>query len=241
MNRLNPDPIARLTRTADLFDNAAHYYDRIDFIFSFGKGRRYRHRALQRLNLLPGMKVLDVACGTGLTSAPASGQVTSSGLVVGVDASIEMLRIATRANRLSGAIQGAAERLPILEKRFDIVTMSYALRHVSDLQVTFKEYFRVLKPGGVLLILDFASFRPTLRSNLFRFYLKVVVPFLTRLGTFNPRAQSMMSYCCETIELFYPPEHVCEELKVSGFSGVRYIVECGVLSQYTATKPVIHQ
>ena len=228
--------MARLTQTAELFDNAAQYYDRIDSFFSFGNGRRYRNRALQRLNFLPGMMVLDVACWTGLTSEPATRRVTSTGLVVGVDSSIEMLRIATRTNRVSGAIQGAAEKLPILDNRFDLVTMAYGLRHVSDLLVTFKEYFRVLKPGGVLLILEFASFGPTLGSNLFRLYLKFAVPFLTRLSTFNRHAKSMMSYCCETIEGCYQPEHICAELRNAGFSEVNNILDYGLLSQYTAIK-----
>lgn len=131
----------------DLFDRSAPEYDRVEGLLAFGTGRRYRHDALKRAGLRPGMAVLDIATGTGLVAREALAIVGDAGLVVGLDPSAGMLDCA-RDVRTSILVQGYGERLPLRDACFDFVTMGFALRHVADLGLLFREMRRVLRPGG---------------------------------------------------------------------------------------------
>src|ERR1044071_2704727 len=108
---------------------------------SFGSGGRYRRQALLRAGLAPGMRALDVACGTGALTLPMQRIVGGGGEVLGLDPSTGMLRVARRhgARRL---VRGVAEALPFPDGRFDFLSMGYALRHVADLRATFAAHRR---------------------------------------------------------------------------------------------------
>ncbi len=136
-----------------LFDATADDYDRSNQIFSFGTGRRYRAQALRRVGLAPGAHVLDVATGTGMVAAAAHELVGTTGSVTALDLSAEMLRAAARHPGLH-LVQGATDALPLADTQFDLVTMGYALRHVGNLDLTFIECARVLRPGGRVLLLE---------------------------------------------------------------------------------------
>ena len=148
---------------AHLFDQVAPDYNWISQLLSFGSGNRHRKNTLQRAGLKRGMKVLDVACGPGTVGRCALTLVGPNGGVVGLDPSTGMLKEAKK-NSLLCLTQSLAEFLPFQEATFDFVTMGYALRHVSDLRHTFNEFFRVLKPGGIMLILEIS--RPTPRHSI---------------------------------------------------------------------------
>ncbi len=100
-----------------------------------------------------GMTVLDVGTGTGLLAREAAAVVGSSGRVTGIDPSFQMMT-AGRTRETVRFVQGLGERLPFANSRFDFVTMGYALRHVSDLDLLFAEYARVLRPNGRVLLLE---------------------------------------------------------------------------------------
>ncbi|HEU5319997.1 MAG TPA: class I SAM-dependent methyltransferase, partial [Methylomirabilota bacterium] len=136
-------------RLRGLFDAAASHYEWIDRVMSLGWGGWYRRDALQRVGLQAGMRVLDVAVGTGAVARHAARMGGAAGRVVGVDPSAGMLRQARRSLPIP-LVQGVAEELPFRAHVFDAVTVGYALRHVVDLRQTFVEYARVLKPGGTL-------------------------------------------------------------------------------------------
>src|SRR5688572_24565032 len=167
-----------------MFDQAAGDYDRIERLMALGSGSWYRRGALVRCGLAPGMRVLDVATGTGLVAREAAGVVGEASTVIGVDPSAGMLAQAARSMlppnvRLT---QGAAESLPVAGESVDFVSMGYALRHVSDLSAAFGEFFRVLRPGGRVCVLEIT--RPGGRAKLamLRAYMHWVVPALARLG-----------------------------------------------------------
>lgn len=216
-----------------LFDRAAPHYDWICRVMSFGSGALYRRQALQRLGVRPGMAVLDVATGTGLVAREASALAGGSG-VVGLDPSRGMLEEARRSLTVP-LVQARGEALPFAAGRFDALSMGYALRHVSDLYAAFREYHRVLRPGGRLLILEIS--RPASRAGLWlaRLYLKRLVPLVTRLGTGSADAQRLMDYYWDTIERCVAPEAILDALWRSGFEASRR-VQGGLLSEYVGRK-----
>jgi demethylmenaquinone methyltransferase / 2-methoxy-6-polyprenyl-1,4-benzoquinol methylase len=221
---------------AGIFDQTAHSYDRINGLMSLGSGGRYRRDALRRAGLAPGNHLLDVAVGTGLVARAASDILGNSGRITGVDLSMGML-VEARKTLPIALVQGVAERLPIADACTDFVTMGYALRHVTDLENTFREYLRVLKPGGTLLILELTRPAPkSLAYGLTRFYLHTLVPLIARLGPGGAESRKLMEYFWDTIDQCVPPETILEALSSSGFASTRRDVSHHVLSEYVAVK-----
>jgi demethylmenaquinone methyltransferase/2-methoxy-6-polyprenyl-1,4-benzoquinol methylase len=216
-----------------LFDDGAPYYEKINRWMSFGTGVFYRRDALRRAGLVAGMKVLDVATGTGVVARAALEVVGRQGRVVGLDPSAGMLHEAGQIPDLR-CVRGFAEALPVADRSVDFLSMGYALRHVADLAATFVEYRRVLRPGGRLLILEIV--RPQNRFALawVRFYLKRLVPWLTSMG--SREARTMMEYFWDTIDACVPPEAILSALREAGFAEVRREVQWGFLTEYQARR-----
>lgn len=226
----------RRSFVAGIFDKTARNYDWIDRVMSIGSGVRYRRDALRRGGLAPGKRLLDVAIGTGLVARAANDILDDSGSITGVDLSMGMLAEARKALPI-GLVQGIAEQLPFADACMDFITMGYALRHVTDLESTFREYLRILKPGGTLLILELT--RPASNSaayRLTRFYLHTVVPLLARLGPGGADSKELMKYFWDTIDQCVPPATILEALSGSGFASTRRDVSNHVFSEYVATK-----
>lgn len=222
-----------------IFDRTAVHYDRITRLASLGSGLRYRREALERAGLRPGMTVLDVGVGTGLVARAASELLGGSGRVLGLDPSLGMLVQARRS--VPGPplpiLQAFAERLPLRDGAVDFLTMGYALRHVADVRGTFRELYRVLRPGGVILILEVTRPRSALWFRGIRFYLKTVVPALA-WATGSREARTLMRYFWDTIEYCIPPETILEALASAGLRSPRRRVLWGILSEYTGVKLV---
>src|SRR5262245_10806066 len=138
---------------SDLFNGAAPYYEQVGRLFDWGSGNWYRYRAFERAGLRASMRVLDVATGTGLLARVAAKIVGGGGRVVGVDPSSGMLQEARKAPA-GPLVFGRAEALPFRGDTFDMLSMGFALRHVPTLEVAFREYCRVLRPGGRIMLLE---------------------------------------------------------------------------------------
>jgi len=176
-----------------------------------------------------------VAIGTGLVAREAA-RLAGERRVIGLDPSLGMLLEARRQLGVAGVL-GLGEQLPIREGAFDFLSMGYALRHLADLKSAFKEFFRVLKPGGTVCVLELT--RPTNRvgAGLIRFYLRRIVPILTRLRTRNAEAELLMRYFWDTIERCVPPALILEALEAAGFTEVTRVLSIGLFSEYTGRKP----
>jgi len=219
------------------FDHVAPDYNWITQATSFGSGKRYRREALKRSGLTAGDTILDIACGPGTVSISAQQIVGKTGKVVGLDPSIGMVTEA-RKQGVSTVIQGKAEDLPFPDSTFDFISMGYALRHVTDLTHTFKEYLRVLKPGGQVLILEIARPDSFLSYQMSRFFLKQIVPWMAYFGTKNPHAHKLMKYYWDTIESCVPPETILHALEDAGFAqSQQYTLFGGLLRDYSGCKP----
>lgn len=219
-----------------IFDESAPHYNAINNLASLGTGRWYRGWALRRAGLASGMKVLDVATGTGAVARPAAILVGPTGSVTGLDPSWGMMTEQRRMRYPTRLTQGVADRLPFRTAAFDFISMGYALRHVKDLNQTFREYCRVLRPGGTLLLLDFC--RPEARAayHLAKFYLKTVVPRLVRFTPGGRTAQKLMEYCWETVDECVPPGRILDCLKSEGFAEIRR-ERYGMMIEYGARRP----
>lgn len=219
-----------------IFDRTAGDYDRVERLLALGSGSWYRRRALARAGLGPGMRVLDVAIGTGLVAREAAALVGDPSAVTGVDLSLGMLRSA-RVPPGVQRVQGPAERLPFRSGAFDFVSMGFALRHVADLDAIFPEFLRVLAPGGTVAILEITRPEGRIRRGLLRAYMRGVAPVASRLVARDAETPKLMRYYWDTIESCVPPDRVLASLRRAGFEEPRRLVELGIFSEYIARRP----
>jgi demethylmenaquinone methyltransferase/2-methoxy-6-polyprenyl-1,4-benzoquinol methylase len=227
---------ARHSFLGTLFDASAAHYELVGRVLSLGSEHRYRRQCLERAGLRPGMTVLDVATGTGLLARAAQRIIREPRAVIGLDPNASMLRESRRA-AAGPLVRGRAETLPFREGAFDVLSMGYALRHVTALEPTFAEYLRVLKPGGRLLVLEISRPRSALTRWLVRGYIRRVVPLILRLTAAGRPAGLLMNYYWDTIDACVPPEAIVRALGEAGFGEVRHSVRAGFLSEFTAVKP----
>lgn len=164
----------------DLFAAIAPRYDLINDLQSLGLHRRWKSRLIRLASIQPGESALDVCCGTGdvaFALARAGARVT------GLDFSNPMLEVARRRDisRSMNWLQGDALALPFPDAAFDVVTVAYGLRNMSDVDKGLDELLRVTRPGGRVLILEFGKPPNALWRRLYFAYLRWLVPVFGRL------------------------------------------------------------
>jgi demethylmenaquinone methyltransferase/2-methoxy-6-polyprenyl-1,4-benzoquinol methylase len=219
-----------------LFDQTAGDYDRIERAMAFGSGSWYRRSALRRAGLRPGMRVLDVGVGTGLTAREAAVLVGRTGSVTGVDPSPGMLECAVVPAGVT-LLLGKADAVPLPADAVDFLSMGYALRHVEDLSLAFREFMRVLAPGGLLCVLEITSPAGRARRTLLKAYMHGVVPFVARYLARNREMPLLMRYYWDTIEACASPSLIMSAIHEAGFTDVERSVSLGIFSAYCARKP----
>lgn len=218
-----------------LFDKGAKHYDGVVDWGFLRSGSYYRRWVQKRHGLKPGMHVLDVACGTGLVAVEAAKILGTAENITCLDPSEGMLAVA-RQKLPAKFVLGRAESMPFADNSFDFLTMGYALRHVTDLQTAFREYHRVLRPGGKVLILEVTKPSGRAGNFLFRVYFGRVYPALTQLFTRSRDARDMMHYYWETMDACVPPASVLDALRAVGFTQVARQPMAGLFSEYSAVK-----
>ncbi|MDP5239228.1 class I SAM-dependent methyltransferase [Uliginosibacterium sp. 31-16] len=223
----------------EMFDSTAEDYDRMEHILGFGTGPTYRGEALERAGLRAGMRIVDVGTGTGLVAREAARITGDVALVIGVDPSPGMMAAAKLPAGLQ-LVEGRAEAIPFPDASFDFLSMGYALRHISDLSVAFKEFHRVMKPGAKLCLLEITCPESTLGRFLLKIYMKGIVPMLAYVvGRQKQGTSKLWRYYWDTIEACVPPKQVVATLEAAGFVMARRHIEhkgLSILAEYQATK-----
>jgi demethylmenaquinone methyltransferase / 2-methoxy-6-polyprenyl-1,4-benzoquinol methylase len=212
----------RAARVNDLFSSIAPRYDLINDLQSFGLHRFWKRRLVKLAAPQPGERALDVCCGTGdiaFALARKGAQVT------GLDFNRGMLDIAEKKRSAPVEfISGDAQKLPFEDNTFEIVTVGYGLRNLADWQLGLREMWRVAKPGGRLLVLDFARPDNALWRNVYFLYLRSCVPAFGKIFCGDAQAYS---YILESLKS-YPAQHgVAEAMNHLKCSQVRVITFLG--------------
>ena len=219
-----------------IFTRTAADYDRVESAVAFGSGSWYRRRALEASGLRPGMRVVDVGVGTGLVAREAAAIVGDPRRVTGVDPSPGMVANAAVPAGVQ-LLMGMAEDLPLADASADFLSMGYALRHISDLKAAYAEFFRVLRPGGRLCVLEITQPVGAVSRALLKAYMRGVVPVIARVVARHRDMPQLMRYYWDTIEACVPPDTVLRGIQAAGFTQVSRHVELGIFSEYRAHKP----
>jgi len=219
-----------------LFNQTARYYDAVNYVFSLGTGAWYRRQVLRHAGLCPGMRVLDIATGTGLVARAAERVAGPATTIIGLDLSETMLRTARRHLAIP-LIQAQAEALPIADASIDFISLGYALRHVEDLDGTFREFYRVLRPGGTLLLMELARPAGRLAHAIAALYIGHLVPRLCTCFLPRTRLATLMRYYWDTIESCIPTDVIVARLAACGFTGVTCETQLDLFRAYRARRP----
>ncbi|MCF6192472.1 MAG: ubiquinone/menaquinone biosynthesis methyltransferase [Candidatus Hydrothermae bacterium] len=218
------DPRNRPIR--DLFEGIHDVYDRFNHLLSLRVDAWWRYRMLQGLTGVG----LDVAAGTGesterLYVRPGIPQV------VGLDIARHPLRIARSRRPGPVYLQGDGTRLPFPDDRFDFITVAFGIRNIPDRLAAFREFHRVLRPGGVLRMVEFTLPTLPLWGALYRLYLLHGIPRLAAWLA-GPRVRDAYTYLGRSIHAFPSPSGLAEELQRAGFDHITarpMILETAVL------------
>lgn len=223
-----------------MFDEIAPRYDLLNRLLSFGIDRRWRRIAVRQLAVPPGGRVLDVATGTGDVALEIARQTDPSVRVVGADFTQGMLvrgREKIAASRHSGRIElvnAPCEALPHPDNTFDGVTIAFGIRNVVDRERGLCEMARVIKPGGRVVILEFATPRSRLFRAVYLFYFHRLLP---RLGGLLSR-RSAYQYLPESVQEFPDRQAFLGMMSAAGLAALRRIeLTGGVAVIYVGEKP----
>lgn len=218
---------------AAMFDAVARRYDLTNDLTSLGQVRMWRKVTRDAVAAQPGMRILDLAAGTGSSAVEYAADGAS---VVACDFSAGMVAEGQRRHPELDFVQGDAMDLPFEDASFDVVTISYGLRNVQDTALALREMLRVTKPGGRLVIAEFSTPTWAPMREAYRFYLDKALPLGGALFSSNPEAYS---YLGESI-LSWPAQRELGALvAMQGWEQVRYKnLSGGIVAVHAASKPM---
>ncbi len=229
------DPGAqRAAKVNELFTMIAPRYDLINDLQSFRLHRHWKRRVLELAKARPGVRALDLCCGTGDLALALAGRGAE---VVGLDFSRRMLEYALRKTTLAAPhfILGDAQRLPFAANSFDIVTIGYGLRNLASWETGLREMERVARPGGRLVILDFGKPDNALWRSAYFGYLRLFVPLL---GLIFCRNASAYAYILTSLRHYPAQQGIAAAMSQLGLANVQLVTLLGgVMSINYGEKP----
>jgi demethylmenaquinone methyltransferase / 2-methoxy-6-polyprenyl-1,4-benzoquinol methylase len=215
----------KANRVRNHFDTVAEKYDMMNTLLSFGIHYLWKRKAAGLLRLKPGERVIDVCGGTGDLSILALRKVGSTGQVIVYDINRKMMVTGKHKGTNAGArqriqfIQGDAEQIAFASASFDAAMVGFGIRNVTRMEEGFREMYRVLKPGGRFMCLEFSKpvFAPF--RALYDFYSFVIMPLV---GVLFVGSRKAYTYLPESIRLFPSPDELSGLLREIGFHDVSY-------------------
>ena len=214
-----------------MFDAVAPTYDITNTWLSVGQDRLWRLAARKAVDPQPGQSVLDLAAGTGVSSAVYARPGVR---VVAADFSEGMLAAGRKKRPQLEFVYADATKLPFADNEFDTVTISFGLRNVQDTAQGLREMLRVTKPGGKLVICEFSKVQNPIIGPLYRFYLTRLLPTISGWSSRTPEAYS---YLAESIEAWHSQESLAALISETGWQNVRIKnLSLGVVALHIAQK-----
>lgn len=209
---LNKDP----DDVSKMFDGVANRYDFLNDLLSLGRTKAWRKTATSIIGPKSGLKILDIAAGTGSSSRPL---VDAGADVTALDFSHGMLEVGRKKHRDIKFVQGDALNLPFEENIFDVTTISFGLRNTSNINLVLKEALRVTKSGGRIVIVEFSHPTNTIFRLIYLNYLMKALPIIARKISKNPEAYV---YLAESIRAWPNQEGLMSKIRDAGWHSVAW-------------------
>ena len=200
-----------------MFDSVATRYDLMNSLMTFGVVSRWRKDVLSAVDPKAGMKILDLAAGTGASSAPLA---ATGAHVFPTDMSLGMLRVGKQKLPTLNFIAGDALSLPFADDSFDVVTISYGLRNIEDTEAGLRELLRVTRPGGQIVIAEFSTPTNPVFRRAYGFVLGSVIPALSKGFASNSPAYS---YLTESIRAWPHQAGLAGLMSTAGWKAVGWM------------------
>ena len=204
-----------------VFSQVYKKYDLMNDIMSLGVHRVWKEKFIDWMNPQPNTKLIDVASGTGDIANLFFTRSDGTGEVICVEPNKEMLsrgKIKLKKYKSVKWINSSAESIPIEGNTFDYYSISYGIRNVSDINKVLKEAFRVLKPGGRFMCLEFSKIDNEILNFLYKQYSKTI-PYI---GKFIVGSDKPYKYLIDSIDKFYNQKELLKLIKNNGFSNVEF-------------------
>jgi len=222
-----------------MFDDIAGRYDLLNRLLSFGIDRRWRRFAVSQLSIPKNGCVLDIATGTCDVALEIAEQTDQSVQIVGEDFTQGMLvqglaklKASPHGERIT-LVNAPCEEIPHPSETFDGITIAFGIRNVVDRQAGLNEMFRVLKPGGRVVILEFSQPRSQLFRNIYYFYFQKMLPAIG--GLISKR--SAYQYLPDSVLEFPGQEEFSAMMRNAGFAKVQYVpLTFGIATVYVGDK-----
>jgi demethylmenaquinone methyltransferase / 2-methoxy-6-polyprenyl-1,4-benzoquinol methylase len=220
------------TDVASMFDAVARRYDVTNDAMTFGISRLWRIEITRAVDPQPGERILDLAAGTGSSSVPFA---KAGAEVVAGDISEGMLDVGREKHPEIEFVYADAMDLPFDDGEFDVVTITYGLRNVTDPQLGLREMLRVLKPGGRLVVAEFSALESRLLNSVYKEYIMAALPTVARAVSSNPEAYV---YLAESIRAWPDQLTLSHWILDAGFDQVKYRnLTGGIVALHHALKP----
>ena len=222
-----------------MFDRIAPFYDFLNHFLSLGIDIWWRKKAIEQMKPLAPKSILDVATGTADLSIEAAHALYPD-TIIGVDIAEQMLNIGKKkiaAKNLTDVIsleQGDSEQLRFESHTFDAVMAAFGVRNFENLHKGLSEMYRVIKPGGQIMVLEFSKPKGFPLKQLFNIYFKNILPVI---GKFKSKDKDAYKYLYESVQQFPSYEAFTQELSKVGFIDTGYkSLSGGICAIYFARK-----